>query len=191
MRRLQRCDGRFSGHAGSVQQRPPAEGIDRVKTWMEIIQSVATVLAIAGGLIWFVLQRSTKPEVKIEQTVTHRSVAGHPDQSLVSVDVRATNVGKVKVDLEPGVMEILQINPILEKDKQKPWPKFQLKRLTLEPGESDQALFRDFIVPANIQTIQIHSRYAVPGEAGLYWNLLSFADIGAEPSRKETASSVH
>ncbi|WP_348266771.1 hypothetical protein [Edaphobacter sp. DSM 109919] len=173
-----------------MQQRSP-ERIDKVKIWMEIIQAVATVLAIAGGLIWFVLQRSTKPEVKIEQTVTHRSVAGHPDQSLISVDVRATNVGKVKVDLEPGVLEILQINPILEKDKQTAWPKFQLKRLTLEPGESDQALFRDFIVPATVQTIQIHSRYTVPGEPGLYWNLLSFADIGVEPSRNETASSVH
>jgi hypothetical protein len=165
--------------------------IDRIKTWMEILQAIATILAIACGLIWFLLQRSTKPQVKIEQTVTQRHVVGHPDQSLVSVDVRATNVGKVKVELAPGVMELLQINPILDKDKQKAWPKFQLKKLILEPGESDQALFQDFTLPDTIRTVQIHSRYAVPGKRDLYWNLLSFVDIGVEPSAKETASSVH
>jgi hypothetical protein len=158
---------------------------------MEILQAIATILAIACGLIWFLLQRSTKPQVKIEQTVTQRHVVGHPDQSLVSVDVRATNVGKVKVELAPGVMELLQINPILDKDQQKAWPKFQLKKLILEPGESDQALFQDFTLPDTIRTVQIHSRYAVPGKLDLYWNLLSFVDIGVEPSAKETASSVH
>lgn len=157
--------------------------------WAEIVQAVATVLAIACGLVWFLLQESTKPQVKIDQTVTQRQVVGHPDQSLLSVDVRATNIGKVKVELEPGLMDLLQINPIL--DKPRTLGKYELKKLTLEPGESDQALFSDFVVPASIRTIQIHSRYAVPGTQDKYWNLLSFVDIGSGAGAKETASSVH
>jgi hypothetical protein len=164
--------------------------IDRVKPWIDVFQAIATIAAIVAALVWFLLQRSTKPQVKIEQTVTQRQVADNPEQWLIAIDVRATNVGKTKVTLEPGVMELTQVNPIPHKEKTLGQP-YKLDGLSLEPGESDQALFKDFVIENSVKTIQIHSQYRVPGTSDSYWNLYSFVDIGITPLQKETATSVH
>jgi hypothetical protein len=154
---------------------------EQVKTYLDIAQSLVTILAVLAGGIWFTLQRSTKPEIKLEHSVSQRPVAGSPNMWLISVEVRATNVGKVKVELEAGVMEISQVNPVPGDDLLSA----QLRDMRLEPGESDQAIFRTYQIPDSIRTIQIHSRYQVPGTSHmfwdsrpLYWNLLTLADIG-------------
>ncbi|GAC1360042.1 MAG: hypothetical protein NVSMB3_07870 [Acidobacteriaceae bacterium] len=163
--------------------------LEKAKLWVEILQGVSTILALCAALIWFVWGRSSKPQVKIEQTVTQRQVAGDAKRWLLSVDVRATNVGKVKVDLQPGEMELMQINPKATPARML-GPQLSLQALTLEPGESDQALFQDFTLPESIKTIQIHARYRIPG-SDKYWNLLSFVDVGTNAGAKETATSVH
>ncbi|MGA2171031.1 MAG: hypothetical protein ABSG62_22830 [Terracidiphilus sp.] len=163
--------------------------IEIVKVWVEIIQGITTVVAIVAGGYWFFLQRSTKPQLKLDQTVTQRAVEGEPQKTLISVDVRATNIGKVKVDLDPGELDLTQVNP----EPAAPGgalASYKLKRLTLEPGESDQAAFVAVDVWDTIKTIQVHSDYKVPNEKSLYWNLLSFADIGVNANQKESASSV-
>jgi len=147
---------------------------------------VVTILALVAGGVWFLLQRSNKPQVKLDQTVTQRPVAGNPEMTLITLDVRATNVGKIKVDLEPGTVELMQLNP----EQDVPKVAFPLQRMTLEPGESDQAIFQTVNLPNSIHTIQVHSEYAVPGTKK-YWNLLSSVDIGGSSDRKEAASSVH
>ena len=164
-----------------------ASAIDRLRVWIEIIQGLVTILALVAGGYWFVLQRSTKAQVKIDQTVTQRPAADHPDQTLITIDVRATNIGKVKVVLSAGALDLMQINPT----PGKPLISFELKELTLEPGESDQAIFRTLKVQSTVKTIQVHSEYPVPGEKNKYWNLLSGVDIGARADHREAASSVH
>jgi hypothetical protein len=175
---------------------PPKDKEDRstletVKLCIDMVQGLATIVAILAGGYWFFLQRSISPQVKIEQTVTHRPVQGEPGYMLMTVDVRATNVGKVKVDLQPGEFELRQVNPTLSGDDNKPLVAFVLKSMTLEPGESDQALFKTIEVPVEIKTVQVHSDYAVPNETKKFWNLLSAVDVSENSVRTETATSVH
>jgi len=161
--------------------------IELVKTWVDTIQGIATITVILAGGYWFFLQRSTKPQVKLDQIVTQRPVDGVPGQTLLTVDVRATNIGKVKVDLNSGQLDLIQINPSPEQPVQ-PLVSYNLKTITLEPGESDQAIFVAVKVQT-VKTLQIHSDYPVPGEKK-YWNLLSVVDIGGTAREKESASSV-
>ena len=167
-------------------EKPVATGIERVKPWVETIQGLFTILALLGGAYWFLAQESTKPQIKLDQTVTQRPLVGDETQTLITLDVRATNIGKVKVELSPGTLELLQINP----EQDVPKLTFSLQAMTLEPGESDQAIFQTVNIPNTVRTLQVHSEYQVPG-ARNYWNLLSAVDIGAKPVPKEAASSVH
>jgi hypothetical protein len=65
-----------------------------------------------------------------------------------------------------------------------------LQALILEPGESDQALFKSILIYKSTLTIEVHSEYSVPGTKNV-WNLLSAVDIGETPTKKETASSIN
>ena len=184
-----KCFQRGSNRMRRPEDKEHRSLIEIVKVWVEIIQGITTVVAIVAGGYWFFLQRSTKPQLKLDQTVTQRAVEGEPQKTLISVDVRATNIGKVKVDLDPGELDLTQVNP----EPAAPGgalASYKLKRLTLEPGESDQAAFVAVDVWDTIKTIQVHSDYKVPNEKSLYWNLLSFADIGVNANQKESASSV-
>jgi hypothetical protein len=180
---------------------------EKTKVWFDIVQSLATILAIVAGGYWFFLQRSTKPQVKLDQTITQRAAVGEPNTVLVAIEVHATNIGKVKVDLDPGQLDVLQVNP--RTDKPITLKSYSLNKLTLEPGESDQAIFQVLAVYDSVKTIQVHSCYEVPGSrkppltcaqasqdgsinsGHSYWNLLSVADLGADANHKESATSVH
>jgi hypothetical protein len=170
-----------------MEREPAATGfVDSLKSWIAALQGVATIGAILAGAYWFFLQRSTKPQVKLDQTVTQRPVVGDDDEILITVDVRATNIGKVKVDLQPGQFDLLRLNP----PQGGPLISYALRALSLEPGESDQALFKTVIVRSSVKTVQVHSDYKVPGTGNNYWNLLSAVDIGDHTGHKESDSSV-
>jgi hypothetical protein len=184
----------------------PRTRLDTFKKWIEIIQAALTILAFFAAFWWFYKQESTSPQVKLEQTVTQRPLDGSSNTILITIDVHATNVGKVKVELTDGQMDLLQINPTPSSIGQARLVSFPFKRLTLEPGESDQALFKAINVYNSIKTVQVHSIYKVPksSEVGwnplrifesnsddLYWNLLSVADLGADAEKRNTATSVH
>jgi hypothetical protein len=176
-------------HTKPAGQKPEDEGQRagaRLKVIVEIIQGLLTIGAICAGGWWFIEQESIKPQVRIEQTVTQRPLNGGSSESLITVDVRATNIGKTKVELSEGVMQVSQINPIpgyriIE---------YPLRSLLLEPGESDQALFRAIRLNKSTLTIQVHSEYPVPGSKNV-WNLLSAVDIGNTQTQKESATSIN
>lgn len=162
-----------------------------VKERLEIIQSIFTILAIVAGGWWFIEQRSEKPQVKVEHFLSQRPLAGAEHKWLMCVDVRATNVGKTKVRLEDGETKLTQINPIPGVDLKDE----QLKGLILEPGESDQALFKTYVIPDRIRTIEVHSNYTVPTSMlfglwphqKLYWNFRSLIDIGESENNNAKA----
>jgi len=169
----------------SKPSAPRADRAARIKCWTDIAQNIVTVAAILAGGIWFLLQRSNAPQLRLDQTVSQRLLSGSTDTWLIAVDVRATNVGKVRISLAGGVMQLRQINPIpggiIKEEK--------LQDLVLEPGETDQAWFRTYQVPNTIKTLQVRSDYAVPGSQRLHWNLLSAVDIGSPSTAKEAAST--
>ena len=160
---------------------------ERAKPWLDLLQGVGTVLALTGGAYWFYLQRNTEPQIKLDQIVTQRPLAGADDRTLITVEVRATNVGKVKVSLQPGSMEIRQLNPT---GQQAPLKVLPLGQLTLEPGEADQSLFKTFVLYNNVKTIQVHSQYRVPKDMEMYWNLYSPVDLGTEATVKNAVSTA-
>jgi hypothetical protein len=146
---------------------------------------VATILAILAGGYWFLQQRLNKPNIKLEQTVTQRPVANDPKSILITLDVSATNIGKVEVKLEPSKAEIRELNPPGEDISMS----VDLKPMRLEPGESDQAVFKTLIVPSTVRTIQVHSQYAVPHTKN-YWSLLSAKDLGVGEAKTDSATSA-
>jgi hypothetical protein len=181
--------------------------LEITKLIFDMVQTIATILAILAGGYWFLLQRSTVSQIKLDQTITQRSAANEPHTILVAIEVHATNVGKVKVELEPGQLDVMQINP--RTDTPLNLKSYALNKLTLEPGESDQAIFQVLPVYDTVKTIQVHSCYEVPQRSAprvtcaeaaqlgqpddvhKYWNLLSVADLGADANRKESATSIH
>lgn len=157
----------------------------QIKRLVDIVQGILTIGAICAGAWWFFKQESVKPQVKIEQTVTQRALGNDATEVLLTVDVRATNMGKTKVELAEGQMEVSQINPTPGGSL----VSYPLRAMLLEPGESDQALFKTVLIYKTTLTIQVHSEYAVPGSKNV-WNLLSAVDIGEQPTRKESTSSL-
>jgi hypothetical protein len=156
----------------------------KVKEWLDIVQSVSTIGAILAAGWWFLAQRNLKPQIKLEQTITQRPLAGKPGKYLVAIDVRATNIGKVNVSLPPGKLLLTQINPVPGTDLDT----LPLKDMDLDPGEGDQAAFTTVVVNESIRTIQATSTYSVPGKEDYDWQLLSLADIG--DSKPQTTSTT-
>lgn len=155
------------------------------KDWVDVAQAVFTIGAILAAGIWFYEQHSSTPRIKLDQSITQRTLAGTPGFYLIAVDVRATNIGRVRVHLSKGMMGLTQINPV---PGEALLPDTPLKDLVLDPGEGDQALFKTFIVPDSIRTIEVVSRYGVPDEKNYFWQLESAADLGSSEPLKTTMS---
>jgi len=165
---------------------PASQPLDRIKPWLDATQTVLTIVGIFAAAIWFFQQRSEKPMVKVEHLCSQRALDGVSGTALVAVEVRVTNVGKVRVPLDAGDVEITQINPQPGADLLEA----KLKTLDLEPGEVDQAYFRVYRIPYAVKTIQVHTLLEVPdsgriwwkpwtwlNRTPLYWNLLSSYDL--------------
>lgn len=185
----------------------PKSRIERVKAWIDAIQGITTIAALVLAGWWFLEQRSADKNIKLDQTVSWEQAVGEDHTLLVTIEVRATNIGKVRVPLAPGLLEVLQVNPRTAA------PVFLYKTdldpMTLEPGENAQARFHVLAVYDSVKAIQVHSCYQVPGSAwksvdcafaeanpdparkNRYWNLLSIAAIGADAPQRVSESSVH
>jgi hypothetical protein len=155
--------------------------IERIKPWLDALQGIMVMAGIIAGGVWFYLQESTKPLIKMDQTVSQRPLSGDSSRILLILDVHVTNQGKMKVNLPVGHLDLTQINPpkggnLLAQD---------LQKLTLEPGQSAQALFVSYVIDPSIKTLQIHTSYPMPGGT-YYWNLLNAVDIGPEADKKQT-----
>ena len=184
----------------------PKNRLDQVKTSIDIVQGIATVIALVLGGFWFLGQRPANPNIKLDQTVTWQRVEGDTKNLLhVAIDVRATNIGKVKVDLKPGLIKVFEINPEVS-----PLFELPLSSLRLEPGESAQALFHVQPMYDSVKAIEIVTCYEVPGSGpesldcehreslhldpphnNLYWSLVSVAEIGTDAAQKQSSTSAH
>lgn len=194
-------------HTAVRAEAAPKSRIERAKAWIDVIQGAATIVAVFLAGWWFLEQRSINKNIKLDQTVSWEQAVGEDHTLLVAIEVHATNIGKVKVPLGPGLLEVMQANPRTQAPVL--LYKTRLDPMSLEPGESAQARFHVLAVYDSVKAIQVHSCYEVPGSAwksidcadaeahpdparkNRYWNLLSIAAIGADAAHRESESSVH
>jgi hypothetical protein len=161
-----------------------------MKDWSAILQSIVTIAAVLLGGTWFIYQQSLKPELKLAQVVTKRPLDGVPDAWLISVEITATNTGKIREELTGGTLNIVQVNPL---PGEVIFPNRPLLDLQLDPGEADQAFFGTFPVSDVRRTLEIQSRYPVARSAlesflptwfvkknsALVWHHDSVLDLGS------------
>lgn len=153
------------------------------KDTLAALQSMVTIGAILAAGWWFLANRQNRPRVRIEHSVSQRPDRGEPGNVFIGVEVKVTNIGNVHVDLEGGEIEIAEVNPAgktLEKD-----PPI---RVSLEPGESDQILFRKLLIPSSISTLELRTRLTAPDN--YEWVYRSLFDVDEKaPSAKSSSST--
>jgi hypothetical protein len=139
---------------------PPTETQRPWKERLDLLQSILTIAAILTTGLWFLIQGTYKPLVKLEQHATFRPASDKKDTWLVLFDVKATNLGKEAVSLQRGTLRIRQMDP--ESDGDSTIQVFDLRSITLVPGETDQASVKTLYVPTAYKTLLMQSEYAVP-----------------------------
>ena len=162
------------------------------KDWADFLQGLFTTVAILAGAIWFFWQGTYKPQVRLENRVTQRLLAGSKDTWLLCLEIRATNLGKTPVNLNGGSMSIIQVDPDRSDN---PTLKTQpLDDLYLGAGETDQGLVKMITPYRTIKTIVIESQYVVPqswftthilGHKQFLWRLQTPVDIGV-PAKEDS-----
>jgi len=140
----------------SPQPHPQRSWKDR----LDILQSLLTIAAILTAGVWFLIQGTYKPLVRLQQHATFRPASGKQDTWLVCFDVEATNLGKESVSLQGGTLRVRQMNP--ESVGDSTLKIFPLQPITLVPGETDQALVDTLYIPTAYKTVLLQSEYAVP-----------------------------
>jgi len=151
-----------------------------VKDVLEIVQAVLTSAAILAAAIWtymlFVKKRQKYPRIKVGHEEEHWAVS--PDEYLLRVVVRISNIGEVLVPLESVTVRIQQICPwrsdalgtIREaRGKLKlgtselGWPVLDERKCEwrsgvqeIEPAEDDEVIF-DFVVDKAVEAVSVYS----------------------------------
>ena len=154
--------------------RESGTNFSKIKERIDIIQSIATILAIVLAAAWFLVQRESFPKASISQIITHRQL--NKEWIWVHTAVKISNEGKRLLTLTSGSIRIQHILPLEEKfsqaiqqgislvhpeESQIPWPVIGKPYKTeimvkIEPGEHE-ILYFDFIIPAFLKTIQVYS----------------------------------
>ena len=157
--------------------------ISMVKDIAQIIQAVATIMAIIVGGSWaysrFVRGRLGQPHANIDHEVTHRPIGD--GNVLLRVKVTIQNVGHSLLKLGESTLRVQQILPLSEevlgaiKEGQNPikdgetevrWALIESRELDLakrpvklEPDERDEINY-DFFIVGCPQTIKVYSSYS-------------------------------
>ena len=71
---------------------------DRLKRWLDLFQVALTVLAFLTAGWWFHKQGQNRPHLKVEHHITSRVLS--PQQQLLVVDVKMSNVGNIPLNLK-------------------------------------------------------------------------------------------
>jgi len=153
-----------------------------VKDVASALQSLFTIGALIAAGWWFYTNRQNKPRIKIEHIVSQRPDLGEAGNTFMGIEVKVTNIGNVGVDLSQGEIEVAECNPeavSLEKD--------QPTIVALEPGESDQLLFRKILIESKIKTLEVRTKLNAP--EGFHWVYRSLIDVDQSPSGHGSSTS--
>ena len=164
---------------------------NKIKSWLDSLQTLFTILAIVAGGVWFYWQGAMRPDLKIEHHVSSRTLVDQEGDRLVSVEEILENVGRVPVDLPCGYLKVFDINPgsggpddLIWPAKDQPQPAKKYRRI--EPGERG-SLHNEIVVPEKIKTVRLHSFYydspncAKPGKGWEYISVYDLEEPAAAP----------
>ena len=153
--------------------------------WVDIFQSMVTVIAIIFGGIFALVKlqafRDFDPHLTVTHKVTHRIIG----DSYARIEVVATlhNSSKVKIDVRRGLFLLQQISPVSDKEiealyvrafegeeyEEVQWPTLsEVSRywgkgeLVIEPGESHPETL-EFIVAKEVKSVMIYTYFHNPG----------------------------
>ena len=91
----------------------PSELRTTLKDWVDIAQSVVTIVAVIVGGIWtydvFIKERRDYPHANIEHKITHLSLANK--NWLLRVGLDLTNAGNSLMRIDESFIRIQQILP--------------------------------------------------------------------------------
>jgi hypothetical protein len=88
-----------------VHERTPA-----IKDDMAVVQNVVAVIAVGAAAIWFLGQGLGRPALQLEHVVTQRPVEADPSKTLVWIELKATNIGKIPVHLTRDCMALMLLD---------------------------------------------------------------------------------
>ena len=148
-----------------------------IKDIAQIVQSVATVVAVMIGAAWFIIKRKYAYRVSISQEINHWNLGN--GKYWIRVTVTINNQGDVQIKLRKGFTELQQIKPIALKDIEKAiakgkdpvqtnlsyiiWPHIQRRELDgdynyreIEPSEKEE-IHVDFIIDDYIEIVQAYT----------------------------------
>jgi hypothetical protein len=175
---------------------------DSVKSWLQIIASILTILAIISTALWFFLKKEHKPHLNIKQQIGH--VATKNDFHILTVAVSFENPGKTEAVIQKGHINVLQITPLLGCDENDNCASRQIskelkgqqqitdtfkwhyianrniyyeKPMSIYPGETDSSYF-EFAIPLNVEVVKVNCEIFKDDKNKMVWstsNYYSFA----------------
>jgi len=173
-----------------------------LKDIIDIVESVATILAIIAGGAWafhkFIVRRQKYPQANLTHEIKH--LFGDDDKIILHVKTRVENIGNILIQIESGFTRLQRVLPfpkdekelfqngkvLRDKDsKEIPWTEIEeIKRqwepcnFEIEPGESDEVCF-EFLLNPEDHAILIYSHFENIKKTtrDLGWGLTSIYDL--------------
>ncbi len=167
------------------------------KAWLDVLQGLGTVIALIAALWWFHEQRFTSLNLKLEQTVTQRPLPSDPSQVLLAIEVHATNIGKVGIDLKENTGKLVVSPVFTDHDGALIGPSAPLDKLPdsrnftsllLQPGEGDQVGLFLVRVANSRKAVKIASYYKAQ-DTGQSWTIENVVDL-KDPANERCCASV-
>lgn len=169
--------------------------IDKLHTWVEIVGTVVTTVAVLVGGWWFLLRRASVRKANVSHRVTFVAAG---DEVYVNVQVRIKNSGNRQIVIDGGkpragdtwsnAVVVEEVVPYLESNDTELMPgTAELRmlslealafpgRLTIEPDE-EQAIVFDFRIPQRTQVVRIYSYIDNDYNNGSGWNTVTIHKV--------------
>ena len=172
----------------------------RLKDALAVVQSLATIVALAVGALWGLFLYEQQREFAAQLNIDHaiETVRLTPEHRLLNVTVSHENKGKRLIRMEeadiwvqvidplhPAIAEMLAQgrDPVQGDDHVVQWPllcrQLSGQPLELEPNERHEDVY-DFVIPAYIRTVRIYTYYANPDKDGIGWSKATIYDIDSK-----------
>jgi hypothetical protein len=167
-----------------VVSAPTSASVTTYKDWVDIAQSVVTIVAVFVGGLWtydvFIKERHDYPHANIEHKATYLPLANK--KRLLRVGLDLTNAGSSLMEISQSIIRIQQILPaapcsgepcaasqlkdasaeVERKDDRFAWPLIAERdvktTIEIEPGEK-QSLDYEFVIPSTVKAVRIYSYF--------------------------------